>query len=92
MRRDRWRIIFDPRMRCKRKRKIEGLDLREVHGDENVNDDDVDVSVHRHPKIVSRIRESKPRHFKKSLSVPKKQAELVSAKGAYDIWGMCVGG
>ena len=53
MRRDRWRIIFDPRMRCKRKRKIEGLDLREVHGDENVNDDDVDVSVHRHPKIVS---------------------------------------
>ena len=45
--RNRWRIMFDPRMRSARKRKMEGLDLLEAHSDEHLNEDELDTSVHR---------------------------------------------
>ena len=84
MRRERWRIIFDLRMRSARKRKVEGLDLLEAHNDEHLNGDGLDPSVHQQhmmlSRILFRIREARSPHFKNSLAEPK-QAELVSAKG-----------
>ena len=81
MKRDRWRIMFDPQMRSAQERKMGGLKMLETHSDENSNEDERDTSVSKPSMIMCRIRESKSRHVKKSLTVPK-PTELVSIKGS----------
>ena len=43
--RDRWRIIVDPRMRSARKRKLGCLNVLATHSDENSNEDERDTSA-----------------------------------------------